>query len=57
MNDLENVSISFSAVTKNNLISLPLYDDDKFNNTKNKKILMSTIRFIKDSQRFDEQLF
>ena len=41
----------------NNLISLLLHGDDKFDGTKNRKTLMLTFRFIKDSQRFDEQLF
>ena len=40
-----------------NLISLLLHGDDKFDGTKNRKALMLTFRFIKDSQRFDEQLF
>ena len=44
-------------VSDNNLIGLLLHGDDKFDDKKNKEILMSTIRFIKDSQRFDEQLF
>ena len=57
MNDLEIILIPFSTVCDNNLISLLLYGDDTFDETKNRKILMSTIRFIKDSQRFDEQLF
>ena len=40
MNDLENIPISFSAVSDNNLINLLLYDDDKFDDTKNRKIIM-----------------
>ena len=44
-------------VSDNNLISLLVHGDDKFDDTKNQKILMSTLRFIKDSQRLDEQLF
>ena len=58
MNDMENISISFSMVSDNNVISLLLCGDGKFHDKKNRKILlMSTIRFIKDSQRLDEQLF
>ena len=57
MNDLENIKISFAAVSDNNLISLLLYGNDKRDDTKNRKILMSTIRFIEDSQRFNEQFF
>ena len=40
MNDLENISICFFTVTGNNLISLLLYDDDKFDDTKNRKIYL-----------------
>ena len=54
MNDLENIPISFSKVSDNNLISLFLHGDDKFDDTKNRKILIPTIRIIKDSQKFDE---
>ena len=35
MNDLENVSISFSTVSDNNLVSLHLYGDNKFDDTNN----------------------
>ena len=48
MNDLENIPIFFPMVSGNNLNSLLLYGNDKFDDTKNWKILMSTIRFIKD---------
>ena len=57
MNDFENFPTSFSTVIDNNLISLFLYGDGKFDGIKNWKILMSTIRFINDPQRFDEQPF
>ena len=57
MNDLENIPISLSTVSDNSLFSLLLCSDDKFDDTKNRKLLMSTIRVIKDSQKFEEQLF
>lgn len=57
MNYLANISNFFYMVSDNNLISLLVHGDDKFDDTKNQKILMSTLRFIKDSQRLDEQLF
>ena len=50
MNDSENISILFSTASDNNLISLLLYGNERFNDTKNKKMLMSTIRFIKKLQ-------
>ena len=57
MNYLANISNFFYMVSDNNLISLLVHGDDKFDDTKNRKILMSTLRFIKDSQTLDEQLF
>ena len=57
MNDFENFPTFFSTVINNNLISLFLYGDGKFDDIKNRKILMSTIRFIKDPEWFDEQPF
>ena len=57
MNYLANISNFFYMFSDNNLISLLVHGDDKFDDTKNQKILMSTLRFIKDSQRLDEQLF
>ena len=53
--DAQKFSHFLFMVSDNNLISLLLHGDDKFDDAKNQKILMSTIRFIKDSQRFDEQ--
>ena len=52
VNDLENIPISFSTLVK--IISLFLYGNDKFDDTKNRKILMSSIRFINSSQKFGE---
>ena len=50
MNDLENIPFLWFVI----IIG---YGNDKFDGTKNRKVLMSTIKFIKDSQRFEEQLF
>lgn len=49
MSDLENILISFSTVSDNNLISPILLDNEKKDD---KKI---TIRYIKDLHRLDEQ--
>ena len=57
MNGLENISIFFSPVNDDNLISLLPYGDYKFDDKKNRKILVVTIKFIKDSQTFDVQPF
>ena len=52
VNDLENIPISFSTLVK--IISLFLYGNDTFDDTKNRKILMSSIQFINNSQKFGE---
>ena len=56
MDELNKIDISFSTLNENKLIDLILYGSDKFDDKKNYNILMSTIKFIKDSQRFDENL-
>ena len=56
MDELNEIDISFSTLNENKLIDLILYGSDKFDDKKNYNILMSTIKFIKDSQRFDENL-
>ena len=56
MNELNEIDSSFSTLNENKFIDLILYGGDKFDDKKNHNILISTIKFIKDSQRFDETL-
>ena len=56
MNELNEIDSSFSTLNENKFIDLILYGNDKFDDKKNHRILMSTIKLIKDSQRFDENL-
>ena len=56
MNELSGIGSSLSTLNENKFIDLILYGSDKFDGKKNHNILMSTIKFIKDSQRFDENL-
>ena len=56
MDELNEIDSSFSTLNENKFIDLILYGSDKFDDKKNHNILMSTIKFIKDSQRFDENL-
>ena len=56
MDELNEIDSSFSTLNENKFIYLILYGDDKFDNKKNHNILMSTIKPIKDSQKFDENL-
>ena len=53
---MRNIAISFSTVRDSILISPLLCGDDKFGDTKNRKILMSAIRFIRYLQRMMQQL-
>ena len=50
MNDLENIPISFSIVRDTNLIRMVLYGNNRFDDTINWKILMTTTIFINYSQ-------
>ena len=56
MNELNEIESSFSALNENKFIDLILYGSDKFDDKKNHNILMCTIKFIKGSQRSDENL-
>ena len=56
MNDLNEIDSSFSTLNDNTIIDSILYRNDKFEDKKDRIILMSTIQFIKDSHRFDEHL-
>ena len=56
MNELNEIDSSFSTLNENKFIDLILYGSDKFDGKKNHNILMSTIKFIKDFQRFDKNL-
>ena len=55
-NELNEIDSSFSTLNENKFIDLILYGSDKFDNKKNRNILMCPIKFIKGSQRFDENL-
>ena len=56
MNELNETASSFSTLTENKFIDLILYGSDNFDDKKNLNILMSTIKFTKDFQIFDENL-
>ena len=56
MNELSEIDSCFSALNENKFIDLILCGSDKSDDRKNLNILMCTIKFIKDSQRFDENL-
>ena len=53
MNELNEIDCSFPTLYENKFIDLILYGSDKFDDKKNRNILMCTKKSIKDSQRFD----
>ena len=57
MNDLINIDRSLPSLSQDKLISILLYGSDAFDNKKNRKVVICTIQFLKDSHRFDESLF
>ena len=56
MNEWNETASSFSTLNENKFTDLILYGSDKFDDKKNLNILMSTIKFTKDFQIFDENL-
>ena len=56
MNELNETDSSFSTLNVNNFIDLILHGSDKFDDRKNRNILMCTMKFIKGYQRFDKNL-
>ena len=56
MNEPNEIDSSFSTLNENEFIDIILYGSDEFDDKKNCNILICTIKFIKGSQRFDENL-
>ena len=57
MNDLMIIDRSLPSLSQDKLTSILSYGSDAFDNKKNRKILICTIQFVKDSRRFDDSLF
>ena len=57
MNDLRNIDSDLPALRDENLTIILLYGNRIYDGKTNQRILMHVIRYIKDSQRFDEPLF
>ena len=45
------------SLNESDLLHLMLYGSKKFDNNMNISILTATIKFIKDTERFDQPLF
>ena len=57
MNNLKNIDDAIMALNESDLLHVMLYGSKKFDNNMNISILTATIKFIKDTERFDQTLF
>ena len=57
MSELNILDSSISLLDDTNLVALLLYGNIKYNLRINQKVLQATIKFLKDSTRFDGALF
>ena len=55
--DLKNISDVIMSVNENDLLHVILYRNKNSDNIMNISILTATIKFIKDTERFDQPLF
>ena len=53
----ESFQKSLPSLSRDKLISVLLYGSDAFDSSTNSKILNCTLKFMKDSHRFDDSLF
>ena len=56
MNDLNDIDNSITSRQPNKLLRIILYSDCKFKDNVNKQILITTIKIIKNSNRFNQSL-
>ena len=56
MNELNDIDNSITSRQSNELRRIILYGDCKFKDNVNKRILIATIQFIKNSKRFNQSL-
>ena len=56
MNDLRNIDSDLLTLRDKNLANILLYGNQIYTGKTNQIILMHVIRYIKDSQRFNEPL-
>ena len=57
MTDLKNINDAIMSLNESDLLHVVLYGSKKFDNNINISILTATIKFIKDTERFDQPLF
>ena len=57
MTHLKNINETIMSLNESDLIHVILYGNKNFDNNMNKSIITATIKFMKDSERFDQPLF
>ena len=57
MTDLKNINDAIMSLNESDLLHVMLYGSKDFDNNTNIGILSATIKFIKDTERFDQPLF
>ena len=57
MTDLKNTNYDIISLNENDPLHVVLYGIKNFDNNMNISIPNATIKFIKDSERFDQPLF
>ena len=57
MTNLKNINDASMSLNESDLIHVMLSGSKKFNSNMNMSILTATIKFIKDTGRFDQPLF
>ena len=57
MNNLNDINTAIASLNSNDLRRVILYSDESFNKETNCKILTASIKFIKDTKRFEKSLF
>ena len=54
--DLDSINSEILKISENELVQVLLFGNESFSKDMNFRIITSSIRFIKDSKRFDESL-
>ena len=57
MSDLKNIIDAIMSLNESDLLYVILYGNKNFDSNMNIRILTAAIKFIKDSERFDQPLF
>ena len=57
MNDFQNINDAIMSLNESDLLHVMLYGSKNFDNNMNISILTATIKFIKNTETFDQPLF